>query len=206
MPKHVHPVLLMDDVLRTFAKEGIFVTEPMRGVCKQWRKVALEFPRVTIKQLRTPLEECYLRSRFYEKTLNQVQYPSVKGRPFSVYMDRNEFVTTQEKLISLVLHMTRSTFTKFAVRPIRQTERFKLYSVETALKVTMKHTQGVWGLLRRRWRNKNGLVTRIKIDSYETRDRAMRMVYKQVYTKGSDLYDLPNSAKTELLRITSLYY
>ncbi len=196
-----HATLLSDDTLRAVASCGIYVTAPMLGVCKQWRRVASEFPRVTLDDLRNPSWVVYKRHFFYKDLVKR----GMREPTLQYYNNLHRVTTTTERLLELILHMSRTTFSKFAIRPVRKNDHFAIYEVACALKVTMFHTDGVWGILKRRWRAERGMRNSIVIKGSAKRDQAIRHVQHQFFTPGSDLYELIPSAKMEILKIVSLY-
>lgn len=201
-----HVALGVDDVLLKLGSEGIFVTAPMLGVNKQWRRVALGFRRVTLKDLQTPSEAMYLASKFAAKDSLWARRHGDSMSGVSLYRWLNYNTTTTERLLHLVLHMSRDSFKKFHVAPVKKTDKYTIHSVKRALKVTMWHTQGVWGLLRRRWRAERGLRNTLKIDSDSDRLKAVQHIKREMFVEQSALSALPGYAKDEIMRVVSLYH
>lgn len=205
--KCTHPALMLDDVLSCIAIHGLFVTSPMRGVCRTWRAAAVKHPRATLRTLATPSETLYARSGLMRRdSTHDVHDPTFVADQFYQRVtdwEGTEGTITQQRFLMLA-SLSRATFLKLGIRPVHQCQFYHLYNTEQALRVTLRHTDGVWGFLQRRYKDEHKTRHRTTLRTSDGRDAAIAFVKNGILTGA--FAGIPAHATEELVRIASMYY
>ena len=206
-------MLLQPDILGLIAKNGYDVRAPMLGVSKRWNAAAKLYPRATYMDIVTPSTKVYVRSGFYDKDWNRALREAERDHVIfdlptpeeciEDFVEVHSVHTTKERL-QMILSLRSSTFDQLAIKPARSTSVYHLYHTRTAMRIAMQHSDGVWGLLQRRYKDEHQIRHRVVLQPCAKRKAAAEYVARGL--QGGPLAHLPADAQRAIMRIASRYY